>query len=65
MTKGQAPFTPEQARALSRRPPTSGGGGHAAGTSSRGGLPGSRKVAKKVRRPGLSRDTGPSSGRNG
>lgn len=61
MAKDQPPFTPEQARALSKRPPKPSG--YTAGSSKKG-APGSANAAKHVRRPGIARDTGPSSGKN-
>lgn len=47
----QPPFTPEQARALSRRPPKSGGGTNEAGRSQ--GSMGSAKANKQAFKPGL------------
>jgi hypothetical protein len=66
MAKDQPPFTPEQARALSRRQPKTSGT-FQAGSSNRSGDPGTGHggAAKKlIRRPGMSKDTGPESGRH-
>jgi len=52
MAKNQPPFTPEQARALSKRPPESRGGQHQPGTS-HGSRVGEKGATKQAFKPGL------------
>jgi len=58
----QPPFTPEQARALSKRPPKPSG--YSAGSSRRGEPGNANQAAKNVRRPGPGDRKGPNEGRN-
>ena len=52
MAKNQPPYTPEQARAASKRPPETRGGQHKPGTSG-GSRVGEKGGTKQAFRPGL------------